>query len=168
MSRDPCFCLGALKTVAVLPPSSCKKLKYEILKPPHPNIAQYHGCLVENGRIRVALLHQLHIERTLTKRKDITEEEKLAYSKAIEDGIRYYRRLGLAHNDTNPSNIMMDDEKPVVIDFDSTRLIGEKLGNKAGTFGWKLEGAEFSEPENDLDGLKIQKWPFRSNHRGSN
>ena len=70
------------------------------------------------------------------------------------DGIRHLHQLGLAHNYINPSNIMMDGEKPVVIDFDSAKPIGQKLGDKVGTFEWELEGAEFSEPENDLYGLK--------------
>ena len=137
----------------------------EILrKHPHPNLAQYHGCLVDNGRI-IGLCFTKYtsdLERTLSERKDITEKEKLAYSKAIEDGIRHLHQLGIVHNDINPSNIMMDGEKPVIIDFDSTRPIGAKLGDKAGTFEWKLEGAEFSEPENDLYGLnKIQEVTFQ-------
>jgi hypothetical protein len=53
--------------------------------------------------------------------------------------------------------MMIDGEKPVVIDFDSSRPTGEKLGDKVGTFEWELEGAEFSEPENDMYGLKIQE-----------
>jgi hypothetical protein len=52
----------------------------------------------------------------------------------------------------------MAGKKPVVIDFDSMRPIGEKLGEKRGTFQWELEGAGFSEPENDWHGLnKIQE-----------
>ncbi|KAK3294256.1 kinase-like domain-containing protein [Chaetomium fimeti] len=133
----------------------------EILKKhPHPNLAQYHGCLVDNGRITGLCFtkYKSDLEKTLSERKDITEKEKLGYIKAIGDGIHHLHQLGLAHNDINPSNIMMDGEKPVIIDFDSTRPIGEKLGDKAGTFEWELEGAELSEPGNDLYGLnKIQE-----------
>jgi hypothetical protein len=57
----------------------------EILgKHPHPNLAQYHGCLVNKGRI-VGLCFTKYtsdLEKTLSERKDITETEKLAYSKA--------------------------------------------------------------------------------------
>ncbi len=143
---------GSIAALVLQEAEVCEILK----KQPHPNIAQYHGCLVENGRITGLCFtkYTSDLERTLAKRKDITEGEKLAYSKAIEDGIRHLHQLGLAHNDIKPSNIMMDGEKPVVIDFDSTRPIGKKLGDKAGTFEWELEGAEFSEPENDLYGLK--------------
>lgn len=128
-------------------------------KNPHPNVAQYHGCVVDNDRI-VGLCFTNYgsdLDKTL-RRKDITETEKLALSKGIEDGIRHLHKLGIAHNDINPSNIMMDGETPVIIDFDSSRSIGDKLGDKAGTFEWELEGAEFSEPENDIFGLrKIQE-----------
>ena len=31
---------------------------------------------------------------------------------------------------------------------------GEKLGDKAGTFPWGLEGAEFATPGNDFHGLE--------------
>lgn len=133
----------------------------EILKMhPHPNIARCRGCLVENGRITGLCFtnYKSDLKKTLAERKDIMEKEKLAYCKAIEEGMRHLHELGLAHNDINPSNIMMDDGRPVVIDFDSARPIGEKLGDKAGTFKWELEGAESSEVDNDLYGLvKIQE-----------
>lgn len=142
----------------------------EILKKhPHPNLAQYLGCLVEDGRITGLCFtrYKSDLEKALSERKDITEKEKLAYSKAIEDGIRHLHQLGLAHNDINPSNIMMDGEKPVIIDFDSARPIGEKLGDKAGTFEWELEGAEFSGPENDLYGLnKIREVTLQFTSQG--
>ena len=134
----------------------CETLK----KHPHPNIAQYHGCLLENGRIAGLCFTKYGstLEEALAVMNGITEREMTALLKAIEDGIRHLHRLGLAHNDINPSNIMMDGEKPVIIDFDSARPIGEKLGYKIGTVGWELEEAEFSGPENDLFGLaKIQE-----------
>ena len=143
---------GSIAALVLQEAEVCEILK----KHPHPNIAQYYGCLVENGRITglCSTNYKSDLEKTLANKKDITEKEKLAYSTAIGDGIRHLHQLGLAHNDINPSNIMMDGEKPVVIDFDSAMPIGEKLGDKVGTFGWELEGAEFSERENDLYGLK--------------
>jgi len=106
--------------------------------------------------------YRLGLQEALEERKAITEADKLVYSKAIEDGIRHLHKLGLAHNDINPSNVMMNNDIPVIIDFDSARPIGEKLGSKAGTFKWELEGAEFSEPANDFYGLeKIQEVVFQ-------
>jgi serine/threonine protein kinase len=147
---------GSIAALVLQEAEVCELLRQH----PHPNIAQYHGCLVDSGRITGLCFtnYTSDLQKTLTERKDISEKEKVAYSKGIEDGIRHLHQLGLAHNDINPSNIMMAGEKPVVIDFDSMRPIGEKLAEKGGTFQWELEGAEFSEPENDWHGLnKIQE-----------
>lgn len=124
------------------------------MKSPHPNVAQYHGCLVENGRITGLCFTKYTSDLTkMLARKDITEAERLTLLVGVENGVRHLHRLGLAHNDINPSNIMMEGNKPVIIDFDSGRPIGEKLGSKAGTFDWELEDAETSETKNDMFSL---------------
>ena len=64
----------------------------------------------------------------MARKQDVTEAGKAAYLTGVEEGIRHLRQLGLAHNNINPSNV------------DSTRPIGGKLGSKAGTFEWELEG----------------------------
>lgn len=54
----------------------------------------------------------------------------------IESGIRHMHSLGLVHNDINPSNIMIDSaDRPVIIDFDSCKQEGEKLGVKSRHMG---------------------------------
>jgi serine/threonine protein kinase len=62
-------------------------------------------------------------------------------------------KLGLVHNDLNPSNIMMDGDNPVIIDFDSCKREGDELGSKAGTDGWTLDGQDHAMRENDLYSL---------------
>ncbi|SPO04567.1 uncharacterized protein DNG_07252 [Cephalotrichum gorgonifer] len=124
---------------------------------PHPNIAQYHGCLVKDGRITGLCLtnYKLSLKDALVAKEDVIDEaKKQAYAAAIEDGIYHLHGLRLAHNDINPSNVIFNEGtgNPVIIDFDSCRPIGEKLGEKAGTFEWELEEAELSEPENDFYG----------------
>jgi serine/threonine protein kinase len=57
------------------------------------------------------------------------------------------------HNDLNPSNILMDGESPVIIDFDSCKKEGDKLGLKAGTDGWAMEGLVYATPQNDYFSL---------------
>jgi serine/threonine protein kinase len=125
----------------------------EVLKRnPHPNIAQYYGCLVEAERI-IGLCF-VKYNSTISKRligSSLAERE--AYMEGIECGVFHLHQLGLIHNDLNPNNILMDGDVPFIIDFDSCRRKGEKLGYKAGTFGWALTGAEFAEPENDLYSL---------------
>lgn len=129
-----------------------------LMKTPHPNVAQYHGCLVENGRITGLCFTKYTSDLTkMLTRKGITKAERLALSEAIENGIRHLHRLGLAHNDINPCNIMMEGDIPVIIDFDSARPIGEKLGSKVGTPDWELDGAEISETKNDMFSLEKVK-----------
>lgn len=126
------------------------------------NFAQDHGCLVKDGRITEPCFvsYSCDLETVLKEGKDMPEAEKLGLIKAIEDGVRNLQQLGWARNNFNPSNIRMDGEIPVIIDFDSARPIGETLGEKAGTLGWELEGAEISQLENAFGLEKLQEWIF--------
>lgn len=63
-------------------------------------------------------------------------------------------QLGLIHNDLNPTNIMMDGDTPVVIDFDSCKREGDRLGSKVGTPGWALEDEKYARWANDLHSLE--------------
>ena len=75
--------------------------------------------------------------------------------------------LGLIHNDLNPSNIMINGDSPVTIDFDSCKREGEKLGLKLGTFGWAMEGVDYATPQNDYFGLsKIREALVEEEERG--
>ncbi|KAE8146872.1 kinase-like domain-containing protein [Aspergillus avenaceus] len=125
----------------------------EILKEhPHPNITKYLGCVVKDGRITGLCL----VKYTSTLSEILAKSsafERAMYCKDIERGVCHLHQLGLVHNDLNPTNIMMDGNIPIIIDFDSCRRTGEKLASKAGTFGWEIEGAEFATPENDLYSL---------------
>jgi serine/threonine protein kinase len=77
----------------------------------------------------------------------------------IKDGIKHRHGLRLVHCDINPTNIVMNREDPVIIDFDSCRHIGELLGLKAGTEGWTREDLTSVQQEIDNDGiLRIQHW----------
>ncbi|CAJ2503377.1 Uu.00g107710.m01.CDS01 [Anthostomella pinea] len=125
----------------------------EILsKHPHPNIAQYLGCIVKAGRIR-----GLGFAKYPTALSQLLEE-KTRFDKSrcllgVEAGVRHMHELGLVHNDLNPSNIMMDGDRPVIIDFDSCKQEGDELGSKAGTYGWTPDGESRSRRENDLYSL---------------
>lgn len=131
----------------------------EILKRnPHPNIAQYYGYLIEAERI-TDLCFAKYTSTISERLKGSSLAGRKAYVEGIERGVHHLHQLGLIHNDLNPSNILMNGDIPVIIDFDSCRRKGEKLGNKAGTFEWELEGAEVAEPENDIYSLvKIRDW----------
>ena len=86
--------------------------------------------------------------------KDSDAAKRSIYFEDIKEGIHHLHQLGLIHNDLNPSNILTDSKIPIIIDFDSCRLTGEKLGSKTGTFPCKLKGAEFATPENDFHSLE--------------
>ncbi|KAK3377679.1 kinase-like domain-containing protein [Podospora didyma] len=119
---------------------------------PHPNIAQYLGCIVKDGRIRGLGFAKYSI--TLSQMlKDGTPFNRSRCLRGIEAGVSHMHSLGLIHNDLNPSNIMMDGDDPVIIDFDSCKQEGDELGSKAGTYGWTLNGADYARPENDLYSL---------------
>lgn len=129
----------------------CEALKEQ----PHPNIARYYGCLVEDGRITGLCF--AHYARTIDQwlEEGVDKADRLACYKGLKDGICHLHKIGLAHNDINPSNVMIDSEnRPVIIDFDSAKPIGEELGFKAGTVDWELEDAKLSAPETDFYGLE--------------
>lgn len=105
---------------------------------PHPSIGEYLGCVIDDGRItRLALVKY---EYTLLDRIEDTSRPKLDREKcmeAIESGVRHIHKLGLAHNDLNPTNIMFKkDDSPVIIDFDTCIPIGEKLSKGGLVGGW--------------------------------
>ncbi len=77
----------------------------------------------------------------------------------IQAGLAHVHSLGLAHNDLNPWNIMLDEQdRPVIIDMGSCKPLGEKL-HEMGTPDWNDGFVEVSSKENDDIGLqKITEW----------
>ncbi|KAG6085617.1 hypothetical protein E4U15_001204 [Claviceps sp. LM218 group G6] len=112
---------------------------YELLRQhPHPNISQYHGCVVsDEERMEVS-----------------TPLDKELCLEGIERGIRHLHSLGIVHNDISPYNIMMDEmDRPIIIDFDSWQKNGQKLGIKKGSPGWWKEDSKYALFENDFFSL---------------
>lgn len=115
---------------------------------PHPNLAQYWGCVVKDGRIRGLCFTKYSM--TLSQMlKDEIPFERSRCLRGIEAGVRHMHGLGLVHNDLNLSNIMMEGDCPVIIDFDSCKREGHKLGSKTGT----LDGENYAKRDNDLYNL---------------
>lgn len=91
--------------------------------------------------------------------------------RGIEDGVQHLHGLGLIHNDLNPSNIMMDGGNAVIIDFDSCKVEGARLGAKAGTVGWQIGNSTHAMRVKDpfalskIRELLIQEQPKR--HAGN-
>jgi len=127
---------------------ACEMLKLH----PHPTIAQYRGVVVEDGRIRGICFAEY--SGTLSQMlKDGSSFQRVVVLGGIKAGIQHMHGLGLVHNDLRLSNIMMDGDTPVIIDFDSCKQEGDKLGSKAGNFGQTVDGEDFARRDNDLYSL---------------
>ncbi|KAI1776223.1 kinase-like domain-containing protein [Hypoxylon cercidicola] len=119
---------------------------------PHPNIVKYLGCIVENGMIKGLCFTKLPmtLARRLRMGKPLDTDHCI---KGIESGVHHLHKLGFINNDLNPSNIMMDGDNPIIIDFDSSKREGEELGWKEGTIGWAKEGIRYANRDNDFYGI---------------
>ncbi|KAG6059726.1 hypothetical protein E4U32_003836 [Claviceps aff. humidiphila group G2b] len=140
---------------------------YELLRQhPHPNIAQYRGCIVSDGRITGLCL--ANYTMTLHQRMEVsTPFDKELCLEGIERGIRHLHSLSIVHNDIKPKNIMLDEtDRPIIIDLDSWKQKGQELGGMKGTTGWSIEGAKYALFENDIFGLsKVKEFLYASSSR---
>ncbi|KAK0716550.1 hypothetical protein B0T21DRAFT_415274 [Apiosordaria backusii] len=129
---------------------------------PYPNIARYYGCVLENGRFRGICLQRYsttlkqRVERH-AKAKDerepaLSETEKRPLVQGIRDGVVHLHLVGLVHNDLNPSNVMVEDDATIIIDFDLCRRQGESMGMKGPTPGWGTY-TEYANQESDVRNL---------------
>jgi serine/threonine protein kinase len=142
---------------------------YEVLRAsPHPNIAKYLGCIVEDGMIKGLCL--VKYDMTLSQRvlHDVRPFKADDYLKGIKEGLQHLHKLGIIHCDIKPENILMEGESPVISDFDCSRREGEGFGRKYGIWGWKSK-YQFTMLGRDVDenGLaKLEEWLVQ-NSRGS-
>ncbi|KAJ5625165.1 hypothetical protein N7510_001474 [Penicillium lagena] len=141
-------------------------------KQPHPNIAQYHGCDVQDGRITGLLFTKY--DRTLMERANPSCLSKRMFAERrsgglsaqetewlvqVEQGLRHLHSLGIIHNDINPSNIVFEKDKAVINDFGSCCFHGADVKSIGRTYQWHDEEATTALPSNDLDALEeIQLW----------
>ncbi len=124
---------------------------------PHPNIAPYLGCVVKDGRIRGLVFPKYSTTLTEVLRQGNSFDRGRCL-RGIEAGVLHMHATGLVHNDLSPDNIMMDGDDPVIIDFDTCKREGDKLGSKLGSHEWSPEDQEYAVRENDLYNLsKIEE-----------
>lgn len=127
---------------------------YEVLQNhPHPNIVKYHGCKVKDGMIVGLCLSKYSKTSTelIWANSDIDVDACLD---GIKKGIDHAHSLGFIHGDLTTSNIMLregDDRAqfPVIIDFDTCRKEGEKLGLKAGADEYRDQNVKIAIKETD-------------------
>ncbi|KKP01672.1 hypothetical protein THAR02_06218 [Trichoderma harzianum] len=104
---------------------------------PHPNIVEYHGCHVRRGYITGLVLDRLPYDLNSFLKSGQTIQDKEHFMESLRSASHHLHRLGWAHNDLNPSNVLVaEDGRPILIDFGSSRRIGEKLSTSRGTKGW--------------------------------
>ena len=131
----------------------------QISKTPHPNIVGYLGCRVRRGRITSLFLELL--DQTLMQyihEPGFADLDKTKFVDALESSVTHLHSLGLAHNDINPSNIMVRDGMPVLIDFGSCQPFGGRL-QSLGSPGWYEEMFFTSQAKHDTYALKkLREW----------
>ncbi|KAK4233214.1 kinase-like protein [Achaetomium macrosporum] len=89
------------------------------------------------GRITALVLDRHRSNLKQYQKENAEAIDKDAFMAALESAIRRLHSLGVAHNDLNPGNVLVNAEgMPVLIDFGSCRAVGEKLGPSRGTAGW--------------------------------
>lgn len=125
---------------------------------PHPNIVGYQGCHVRRGYITGLVLDRhLHNLKSYLKSGHIIQDKEL-FIDALESALHHLHSLGWAHNDVNPTNVLVaEDKRPILIDFGSARRIGEELSTSRGTEGWidcDMKDYTVSETQHDTSALK--------------
>ncbi|KAL6808446.1 kinase-like domain-containing protein [Trichoderma camerunense] len=110
---------------------------------PHPNIVGSHGCHVRRGYITGLVLdrHPYDLNGFLKSGQTIQDKE--------------------AHNDLNPSNVLVaEDGRPILIDFGSSRRIGERLStSRVPSIDCEIKDYTTSETHHDTFALdKICNW----------
>ncbi|KFH44832.1 cell division protein kinase-like protein [Hapsidospora chrysogenum ATCC 11550] len=130
---------------------------------PHQNIIGYHGCHVRRGYITGLVLdrHPHDLKSYLESGHSIQNKE--LFMELLESAVHHLHSLGLAHNDLNPTNVLLaEDGRPILIDFGSARRIGDKLSTSRGTKGWiscPMEDYATSETQHDIFALaKLRAW----------
>jgi len=128
-----------------------------IAQHPHPGLVKFHGCCVQRGRITGLALekHENDLNHHL---KEVGPVDKEAFMSALDSAVRHLHSIGLAHNDINPANILVNSHGlPVLVDFGSCREIGDKLTTSRGTPGWVDNEDDYTTSEVRHDIFAVEK-----------
>ncbi|KAF4973027.1 hypothetical protein FSARC_604 [Fusarium sarcochroum] len=133
---------------------------------PHRNVAQYYGCCISSRSLINGLCFDYYAE-TLSERMERGIKISEECLDQLKEGLLHLHSLGIVHNDLSQDNIMfrtLEDEEPVVIDFDSSAKRGESLPEKRGPVPDGVFTAEFG---NDLMALERICSDIRSKQQDS-
>ncbi|RSL69731.1 hypothetical protein CEP54_002108 [Fusarium duplospermum] len=125
---------------------------------PHRNLVKFKACLEKDGLV-VGVL-QKRYPTALNFRVEARSQppyDATAFYQDIEAGLRHLHSLGFAHNDLNPSNVMIDaEDRPIIIDLGAATPLGQVL-HQGGTPGW-CDGYQMTScVANDEIGLRLMK-----------
>jgi hypothetical protein len=130
---------------------------------PHPNIAQYFGCVVRDGRITQVCLKRYQCSLADYASRPLSQQQRQDILAGVVSAVKHLHSLGLAHNDICPHNVCIDsDGRPVIIDFDSCLPFGQALLKGAATDAYG--GHHVSAADTDLQGLENFKYFLDSLH----
>ncbi|KAL2683280.1 hypothetical protein Neosp_007750 [[Neocosmospora] mangrovei] len=133
---------------------------------PHRNLVKFKACLEKDGLV-VGIL-QKRYPRNLHFRveaRSLPPYDATAFYNDIEAGLKHLHSLGFAHNDLNPSNVMVDaEDRLIIIDLGSARPFGQVL-NQGGTPGWCDGFQRTSCVANDEIGLRLMKDYFQKHEK---
>lgn len=121
---------------------------------PHPLVTEYYGIVIERGKlVGLAWKHYgiffgayLDSYTTSPRQCSLTQLQNDLY-----DAVSHLHSLGYTHKDIKPDNLVFDDEnnRLVLIDFDSAAPLGGLLGLKQGTPGYVDMEQRVSQEGND-------------------
>ncbi len=131
----------------------------QIAAAPHPNIAKYFGCRMRDGFLTGIVLerHDSSLNDHYAQGRQSVDADN--FMAKLGEAVHHLHSLGLAHNDLNPNNVMLDKAgDPVLIDFGSCQPFGGRL-MQAGTIGWCDGPIHFSDKRHDDSALgKMRNW----------
>ncbi|KAJ5773308.1 hypothetical protein N7457_008204 [Penicillium paradoxum] len=139
------------------------ELLYSLSQNPHPNIIGYHGCQVLRGYfIGIVLDRHPYDLYTFFERQFGTIDIE-PFMTALESAVYHLHTHGLAHNDLNSRNILVNKEgMPILIDFGGCQPTGTYLKFIRGTKEWidgEIKDYNTSDKEHDISALaKIRAW----------
>lgn len=95
------------------------KEAYNLSRLNHPNIVKVLECFETNNTVYYAMdfINGDSLEDYISKRGQLNERETLCITDQILDALEHMHSKGMLHLDLKPSNIMMRQGIPILIDF---------------------------------------------------
>ena len=158
--------LDAIKEEIMREVNFCEVLRFT----PHPNVAEYRGCIVKDGLIRGICFtkYEKNLDEAVNpERKSKAEFQYGKYPlprgrdlfmSTFQAGLRHIHSLGYVHCDLKPENTATSNGEAVIIDFNSCLPVGAPM-RVGRTVGWCDPEAYYATRDVDDDALSdIGEW----------